>query len=101
MSMRLLNDIMAPMDRTPQELSFPYTWSNRNAPLSAVLAGALLRPRLADLVRLSLHYGHESLQQAFIALVAAKRLRGGTEKEVERILNNVRIGVERHRAKAH
>ena len=53
-----------------RDLSYPYTWSNRNAPVSALLANALPRPNLDDLVRLELRYGADALDAAFRRLVA-------------------------------
>lgn len=78
--------------------AFPYIWSNPDAPRAALLANALLRPDFDDLVHLTLHYGADALGQALADLVAAGYVRGSARTELERVLRNIRIGVERARA---
>ena len=70
------------------------TWSNRDAPISAVIAGALRYPCFDDLVTLACEVGIDTLEQAAASLKSDGRLTGTGAETVDRMLGNIRWAME-------
>lgn len=82
-------------------LSFPYAWSNRYAPAEAVIADALRRPVLEDLVKLMVHFGPEKMHEMKHVLIDNGELAGVSLAGIERMLSNIEIGMRAANARNH
>lgn len=71
-------------------------WSNPNAPDSAYIRAALLKPRFLQLLEMAKIVGLERIQQEWAVLVAEDSSEAqGASKSVERILRNMSEGARR------
>lgn len=77
------------------ELSFPYTWSNRNASDEALISSALEHPDFRDLTRLSARFGIHRMEQAAERMIEEGRIGERFAPDIRRMLGNIRIAMER------